>query len=195
MLRQSLTMLPAQRKLYQAKLGMYLFLAGLVLIFFTALLGYSVVRRIASVPGAELTLPSAFLPGLAGLVAISGGLHWAVHAVHRERVNDFRLGLAAAWLGALVFFTSQVYGMEALLEEHWRSSEREIRVFGFAFFLAALHAAHVVGGLGLLIWVTVQAIRGCYDHEYHWPVDICGTYWHFLDVIWIVMLATFWIVR
>lgn len=195
MLRQSLTMLPAQRKLYQAKLGMYLFLAGLVLIFFTALLGYSVVRRVASVPGVELSLPTVFLPGLLGLLAVSGALHVSVLAIHREKVKRFAWGLVIAWLGALVFFVSQVLGMETLLKAHFESNSTEIRVFGFAFFLAALHAAHVIGGFGLLIWITIQSIRRCYDHEHHWPVDICATYWHFLDVIWVVMLATFWIVR
>lgn len=188
-------MIPAQRKLYQAKLGMYLFLAGLVLIFFTALLGYSVVRRVASVPGVELQLPLVFLPGLFGLVAVSGGLHQSVVAIRRQRIPRFAWGLVLAWVGALVFFASQIFGMESLLQAHWESNSKEIRVFGFAFFLAALHAAHVIGGFGLLIWISVQAIRKSYDHEHHWPVDICATYWHFLDVIWVVMLATFWIVR
>ncbi len=44
-------------------------------------------------------------------------------------------------------------------------------------------------------WVIFRALRGSYDHERHWPVDICATYWHFLDVVWVVMLVTFLVIR
>jgi len=44
-------------------------------------------------------------------------------------------------------------------------------------------------------YVTRQAFRGKYDHERHWAVDHCASYWHFLDVVWACMLITFVIAR
>jgi len=195
MLRSSLTMVPARREPYQAKLGMYLFMAGLVLVFFTALLGYAVVRSVASGPSIRLVLPSDFVGATLALIAVSVALHLAVSNIRRERHRHFRRWLAAAVAASALFFVLQVTGMTSLLSAHHATSPGEIRVFGFAFFLAGLHAVHVLGGFGLLGWVAVQGLRGVYDHERHWPVDICATYWHFLDGVWIVMLLTFWVVR
>jgi len=195
MLRRSLTLVPAQRQLYQAKLGMYLFLSGLVLIFFTALLGYAVVRSVASGPTVRLQIPADFFVATLSLVGVSIGMHGAVRAVRRERNSSFRRWLVVAVVSSIVFFIFQLTGLSTLLIQHRATSPGEIRVFGFAFFLAALHATHVLGGFGLLGWIAVQGWRGVYDHERHWPVDICATYWHFLDGVWLVMLATFWVVR
>jgi cytochrome c oxidase subunit 3 len=61
--------------------------------------------------------------------------------------------------------------------------------------LAFLHALHVIGGIGFLGFVIAQASQQRYDHERHWTVDNCASYWHFLDAVWIVMLATFFIAR
>lgn len=195
MLRESLTLRPARREPYQAKLGMYLFLAGVVMIFFTALLGYSVVRTIAAGPGDQLTIPSEFLWGGMTVVLTSWGLHRAVESIKRERQRSFQRWLWIAVIAGTAFFVLQIFGMVRLLDAHRETSPNEIRVFGFALFLAALHAAHVLGGFALLGWVLVQGLRGVYDHERHWPVDNCAIYWHFLDGVWLVMLATFWIVR
>jgi cytochrome c oxidase subunit 3 len=61
--------------------------------------------------------------------------------------------------------------------------------------MAFLHALHVIGGMGFLGFVMVQAARQRYDHERHWTVDNCASYWHFLDAVWIIMLVTFFIAR
>ena len=58
--------------------------------------------------------------------------------------------------------------------------------------LAFLHALHVAGGIIALGVVAVRASHGRYDHERHFAVDFTANYWHFLDIVWLVMLASFW---
>jgi cytochrome c oxidase subunit 3 len=53
-----------------------------------------------------------------------------------------------------------------------------------------LHAAHVVGGIILLALVARKAFRGGYDHEHHLGVHHAALYWHFLDIVWLVMFGT-----
>ena len=65
-------------------------------------------------------------------------------------------------------------------------------VVGMVVVLAILHALHVLGGIVALGIVTVRSAAGRYDHERHWPVDFAAQYWHFLDLVWISMLVTFW---
>ena len=61
------------------------------------------------------------------------------------------------------------------------------------YVLALLHALHVAGGVVALGIVSTRSWLGRYDHERHWPVDFTAQYWHFLDAVWIFMLAAFWL--
>jgi cytochrome c oxidase subunit 3 len=58
--------------------------------------------------------------------------------------------------------------------------------------LAVLHALHVMGGIIALALVTARAGLGRYDHERFWAIQFSAYYWHFLDLVWIVMLVAFW---
>jgi cytochrome c oxidase subunit 3 len=60
-----------------------------------------------------------------------------------------------------------------------------------SFTLSLIHVLHVAGGIIFLGYIITQAFRNRYDHERHWAVDHCAGYWHFLDVVWIMMLALF----
>ena len=46
-------------------------------------------------------------------------------------------------------------------------------------------------GMVFLGFIIYQAFKDRYDHERHWAVDHCASYWHFLDVVWACMLITF----
>ena len=63
-------------------------------------------------------------------------------------------------------------------------------MFYFLFyFLTGLHAAHVIGGMVALAIVTANAFRGRYTATRAAGVGHCAAYWHFLDVVWLVMVA------
>jgi heme/copper-type cytochrome/quinol oxidase subunit 3 len=64
-------------------------------------------------------------------------------------------------------------------------------MFGLAFCLILLHAAHVIGGVVALWVVTVKAMKDRYDHENYQGVRHAAVYWHFLDIVWVAMLAVF----
>ena len=47
----------------------------------------------------------------------------------------------------------------------------------------------MLGGLVPLFYITLQSYAGRYDHEHYTPVRLIAMYWHFLDVIWVVMFG------
>ena len=74
------------------------------------------------------------------------------------------------------------------------ASRRTPDAFGSVFFgLTGLHGAHVFVGLTLLAAATIRAFRGHYSSEEHHGVEIPGIYWHFVDVMWIVVYTTVYI--
>jgi len=63
--------------------------------------------------------------------------------------------------------------------------------FAATFFgLTGLHGAHVFIGLMILLVMTIRAFRGHFSAEHHHGVEIGGIYWHFVDVMWIVVYVT-----
>jgi cytochrome c oxidase subunit 3 len=66
--------------------------------------------------------------------------------------------------------------------------------FGSTFYgLTGLHGAHVFVGLTILTFATIRAFRGHFTPEEHRGVEISGIYWHFVDVMWIVVYTTVYI--
>ena len=211
MLKQSMNLVPARPAMYQAKLVFYLFLASLGMFFIASMLTYLIVRQQAfrpiedAIPNSilamgpevyqKLTLPASFWISTVILIAVSVFLQRACWLVHREKQIDFRRCLIWSFLAAGVFVLIQSFGMFDLLSQHLSQSDGSAKVYGMSFTLSFIHALHVLGGMVFLAYVTRQAFRGKYDHERHWAVDHCASYWHFLDVVWACMLITFVIAR
>jgi cytochrome c oxidase subunit III len=209
MLKHSLPFAQGRRELHQAKWFFYVFIASLGMFFAASLITYLNIRSLSfrpleqAVPGTgmardsafyqSLRVPNAFWLSTMILVLHSWLLHRAVTNVHRERQIDFRRHLLFAWWTAVAFLVAQGYGMVQLWNQHFSQSDGSTKVFGMSFTLSFIHALHVLGGVIFLGFILSQAFRGRYDHERHWPVDNCAGYWHFLGVVWMMMLTTFYL--
>ncbi|MEL7498474.1 MAG: cytochrome c oxidase subunit 3 [Planctomycetota bacterium] len=207
MLKRSLNLVPARQELYRAKLVFYLFLASLGMFFIGSLITYLIVRRLAfephpdAIPGTPmadgpssyvpLEIPLSFWISTALLLLISFFLQKAVWAVQRQKLSRFQTWLNWSMFGSVMFFAIQAFGMYDLFAQHFSADDGSMKVYGMSFTMAFIHALHVFGGMVFLGYIIVQARRNKYDHERHWAVDHCASYWHFLDVVWACMLITF----
>ena len=66
--------------------------------------------------------------------------------------------------------------------------------FSFYFAMTGMHALHMVVGIGILLYLFIQASRGRYSTSYFTPVEVSGLYWHFVDVVWIFLFPTLYLV-
>ena len=66
--------------------------------------------------------------------------------------------------------------------------------FSFYFAMTGMHALHMIVGAGLLIWLMVDTARGRFSTEYFTPVEVTGLYWHFVDIVWIFLFPTLYLV-
>ncbi len=66
---------------------------------------------------------------------------------------------------------------------------------GIYFSLTALHALHVIIGLGVIFWILLRAIRGRFGPRYYTPVDLVGLYWHLVDLIWIYLFPLLYLIH
>jgi len=173
--------------------GMILFLAALAMLFISGLLGYVLIRTTGrfAPPRGTLQIPALLWGSTVVILISSVTVQHALVCVRREKKSHFRLSLSATLALALLFIALQIPALRELLAQHEQFRARNINIYGMIIFLIALHAAHVLGGLIPLLLIWTQALRGRYDHEQHAPVRYLSLYWHFLDIVWVVMFATF----
>lgn len=168
-------------------LAMKLFLASLSMLFLTSMVAYAVVRMRAPVwpPPGLPALPDGLWVSTAILLLTSLTLHRALTAIRRGRPVDLKQWLLASLALGLSFLVAQWLNWTELFRQHLTP---RTHLYGFTFFLlTGLHAAHVVGGLVPLAIVTARAMRNVYRRDAHQGVLHVVMYWHFLDVVWILL--------
>ena len=62
--------------------------------------------------------------------------------------------------------------------------------FGATFFtLTGFHGFHVFGGVCLLFWALLRAMKGVYSQQNSVGIEVVGLYWHFVDLVWIILFT------
>ncbi len=119
------------------------------------------------------------------LIASSFTMHWALVSIKRGNRRGLTIGLAVTLLMGLIFLGLQVREYAVL---HHEGFTPEHGAFASVFFgLTGLHGMHVVVGAVLLAMVLVRTLRGHFSPEHHMGVELSGIYWHFVDVVWVVL--------
>jgi cytochrome c oxidase subunit III len=122
------------------------------------------------------------------LVASSGAMHLAVVAAERD---DRRA--AIRWLG-ITAFMGAVFLTNQALEYAQADFRHDDDAYGSIFYLmTGFHGMHVVGGL-VFMGAVAAAIAGRSRAPARETVHVCGYYWHFVDVVWVAMFATIYLI-
>ncbi len=174
-------------------LGMFLFIASEAMLFGSFFAAYFFVRVVN--PSAEPWPPEPFhLPvfvagvNTAILLTSSFSMHWALQSIKRGNRAGMKAGLVLTFAMGLAFLLTQ------MIEYAHVGFNTGDHAFASVFFgLTGLHGAHVFVGLTLLGMATVRAFRGHFTPEHHHGVELPGIYWHFVDIMWIVVYATIYL--
>jgi cytochrome c oxidase subunit III len=177
-------------------LGMVLFIASEVM-FFGGLFGaYFTIRSAAPRWPPEgtphlTTWYAAVLTAI--LVSSSVTMQFGVWAIRRNDSRRLMLWLAVSLLLGLCFLAGQANEYRMLIEEGMTLSSG---VFGSTFFtLTGFHGAHVAGGAAFILIVLLRARSGQFTARYHDTVEMASYYWHFVDVVWLGLFSTIYLLR
>lgn len=170
------------------KVGLGVFLAVVGALF--ALLGSAFAMRVGGGgPWGGLRLPAVVWLNTSVLVMSSIFLRLAVAAARSSAAPLLRASLAAGGLSALAFLGGQLIAWRML------AAAGEIpaasAAAGFFFLITALHGLHILGGLAALARVGWRVAHGAGPQRVLVSVQMCATYWHFLLIVWLGMLALF----
>jgi cytochrome c oxidase subunit III len=178
-------------------LGMVLFIASEVM-FFGGLFGaYFTIRSAATVwppEGTEAHLETWYAAILTAiLVSSSVTMQFGVWAIRRNQQRRLMLWLAVSMLLGLLFLAGQANEYRMLISEGMTLSSG---VFGSTFFtLTGFHGAHVAGGAVFILITLLRARSGQFTARYHDTVEMASYYWHFVDVVWLGLFSTIYLLR
>jgi cytochrome c oxidase subunit 3 len=191
---------PGQRRpggISSSLLGMVLFIASEVM-FFGGLFGaYFTIRAASSTwpPQGTAELDARYA-GLLTTVLVTSSvfMQLAVYAIRRGDQRWLVRWLSVTLLLGAIFLAMQGYDYYNLgVHEGFRLSSG---VFGSLFYtMTGFHGAHVFGGAAFISIVLMRARSGQFTARYHDTVEMASYYWHFVDVVWLGLFSTLYILK
>ncbi|WP_227356955.1 cbb3-type cytochrome c oxidase subunit I [Haladaptatus salinisoli] len=174
------------------KLGMWIFLASDVVLF-GAFIGSYVFIRVAHGWVEWHPVPHDPLPGLVNtylLLTSSFSVVLALVAAERGSRRGLVASLLVTFLLGVGFLANKALEWQELFHEGLTLSAN-VRTSTF-YLTTGLHAAHVVVGLFIVLYLLARARRGAYLDDER-PVEYFGLYWHFVDIVWLFLFPLFYI--
>ena len=186
------------------KLGMWTFL-GSDIVLFGGFIGSYLFLRVANgwMHWHEAFIPEehVVMPGLINtylLLASSFAVVLALVAAERNSSRGVIASLTATWLLGVGFLVNKAIEWEHLFHIHTEAFPEgwtlSTNVASSTFYLTTgLHAAHVIVGLIMLMYMIPRAMRGAYLGENQDSLEYFGLYWHFVDIVWLFLFPLFYI--
>jgi len=123
------------------------------------------------------------------LVTSSVTLHMGMLAINRGDKSGLRRWLLPTILLGAAFISIQLF------EYHSNGFGPSTNIYGSDFYtLTGFHGAHVTVGILLLIVCYFRALRGDFTQERHFALTAAEMYWHFVDVVWIILVSLLYFV-
>jgi len=173
--------------------GVYVLIISLSVLFAASIVGFIIIgaRFEAWPPEGTPPFPIGLWFSTVVLLISSATIYLSLRAINRGKIRVFKglilltLFLGFAFLGLQVFNWAQLLRLGVTAKSH---------LFGFMFYvLTVLHAAHVLGGLVPLTIVTKNAVREVYTQNFHPGLTYTSIYWHFLDIVWVIIFILLFI--
>jgi cytochrome c oxidase subunit 3 len=133
------------------------------------------------------------MPALNTLVLLASSFTFArgLQEVKKGRRSALSAWVAATMVLGIAFLALQVSVWRSVAQSGLQISDG---IFGGVFYgLTAFHALHVAVGLLILLWVFARSIQGLYSEHNYINVRLCTMFWHFVDVVWILMFVSIYL--
>ena len=187
----------AQRGISNPILGMLLFITSEVM-FFSGLFAAYFATRAANQPWPPETFSHILDPlgpimlATVILIASSFTCQFAVWSIRRGDRKGFVRNTAITFVLGVIFLGMQAYDYALLFSEGMTMGSGP---FGTTYFtLTGFHGAHVFGGVLMLGVILYRGMAGQFSAKHHDAVEAVSLYWHFVDVVWILLFSILYLI-
>lgn len=184
----------ADTGLYNAKLGIWLFLASEVMLFGALFSTYILLRTAAPEwPTGLLNVPIGFFNTLVLIgSSVTMVMSWASLKLNDYR--KFRMYMALTLLCSLVFLSVKAYEYsDKFSHDHFPSTST---FFAIYFTLTGLHALHIIGGMLIMGYLVGPGSKMWKTEPDRFAnrIEVVGLYWHFVDLVWILLFTIVYLI-
>ena len=163
---------------------------GLVALFmsFAGLTSAVIISRTRPDWSKELELPQVFLISVFIIIASSIAYIFAQRALKNNNRQLTTLLLLTTFVLGLVFIFLQFQGFSSMMRSgYYFTGETSDPKASFIFLLAIAHLAHVAVGLICLLVVIYNHFKQKYSADKMLGMELAGTFWHFIDILWVFL--------
>jgi cytochrome c oxidase subunit III len=165
------------------KFAMWLFIVSVCMIFASLTSAY-IVRQ-AEGNWQMFELPPLFWVTSVIIFISSISMHWAYVAAKRNNLEVVRVAMSVTTILGFAFLVGQVLAWGELVQNN-------VYFVGnpsgsFVYVLSGLHGLHIVGGVVLLLITLIATFRFQVHSKNLNLIEMCATFWHFLDALWLYL--------
>lgn len=189
--------LKEQRK-KAAKPLLWISIAGMSMMFAGLTSGYIVSRSSNMVDGFwhVFDLPKIFFGSTVLVVLISIVLHFAVVSIKNNLLKRSSALMLLSLVLGVTFVVFQFIGWGELMDSGiYFTGPGSNSAGSWVYIITALHVLHLIAGIIVLTVTYVKSQMGKYSSEDYLGIDLCATYWHFVDVLWVLLFIFLSIIR
>jgi heme/copper-type cytochrome/quinol oxidase subunit 3 len=176
------------------KLAMWLFLSSECLLFGALITTYVLYRgrsQVGPYPAEVFDIPFTSVSSFV-LLASSVTMVLALAAAQKRDRSRMRLWLLTTAMLGMVFVGGQVYEFTTFYNEGLTISGN---LFGTTFYvLTGFHGVHVTVGILMLLSLAGMSTIDRLPDDAAFPVEIVGLYWHFVDIVWIIIFTVVYLI-
>jgi len=181
-----------------ALLGMMLFIASEVMFFAALFAAYFNARATLPVfppEGTEFLDPWGLpIVGTVVLLISSVTMQWGTSRIRKGDRTGLNRAVAVTLVLGIIFLSIQAYDYYVLLTHD--DFGIDSGVYGTLFYtLTGFHGVHVLGGVIGLAVILSRGLAGQFTKQHHVAVEAVHYYWHFVDVVWVLLFLTIYIVK
>ncbi|GAB2783152.1 hypothetical protein GCM10027275_28800 [Rhabdobacter roseus] len=165
------------------KFILWLFIVSIVMLFASQTSAY-LVRR-AEGNWLEYQIPVIFSYSTVVLFLSSLFMQWAYYSAKKDNFANLKIAISITFVLGMAFLWMQFQGWKELVAMKVYFVGNPSGSFFYVF--TGLHGFHLISGLLVLLYALVAAFRMKVHAKSLRQMEICTTYWHFLDVLWLYL--------
>ncbi len=134
----------------------------------------------------EFPLPTIFWWSTGVLLISSISMHWALISAKKDNFSTLKTAISITFVFGMAFLVMQVFGFSELIGKdiYFVGNDNAAQ---WLYVMVFFHGVHVISGLIVLIFSLISAFKSDVHATKLTRIELCATYWHFLDLLWLYL--------
>ena len=175
--------------MHPKKFGLWIFMVSVVMVFGAFTSAY-IVRQ-AEWNWLDFQLPPMFWLTTGIILVSSGTMQWAYLSAKNDNLEMTKIAITITTILGVAFLVGQFMGWSQLVAQgiHLVGRDSSAVSGSFLFIISGVHGVHVISGVIFLVFVLVAVFKFKVHSKSLVQIEMCATYWHFLDGLWLYLFV------